>query len=147
MGREDVELVAQLQAPLLEEADVKAALGDVAALDRMREVLDPDAEIRFVGPDGGTIGMMSGPYRGPEGLLAGWREWLEPWERFRIELEQTLDAGDGRVLSLVELRGRMKGGAEVSQPAASVIHVRDGIVVEAEFHLNQALARRAAGFG
>jgi ketosteroid isomerase-like protein len=145
MSREDVELVARLQALLLEEADVKAALDDVAGLAWAREVLDPEAEIRFLGPEGRAFGSMSGPFRGPEGLRNGWREWLEPWERFEIELEQILDAGNGTVLSLVELRGRMKGGAELSQPAASVMHVRDGIVVAAEFHLDQAQARRAAG--
>lgn len=92
MGRDDVELVSQFQATFLEANDLKAALDDETALARLRQIVDPEAEVRFIGPDGGAIGMMRGPFHGVEGLQAGWREWLEPWEQFRIQFEQNLDA-------------------------------------------------------
>jgi ketosteroid isomerase-like protein len=88
---------------------------------------------------------MSGPFQGVEGLRAGWREWLEPWEQFQIEFEQNLDVGDGRVLSLVQLRARMKGGAEILQQGASITLVRDGLVVAVDFYVDQEHARRDAG--
>ena len=35
--------------------------------------VDPEAEIVFATPDGGLMGAMGGPFRGAEGLYAGWR--------------------------------------------------------------------------
>ena len=145
MGRDDVELVSQFQASIFEANDLKAALDDEGALARLRQIVDPEAEVRFIGPDGGAIGIMRGPFHGVEGLQAGWREWLEPWEQFRIEFEQNLDVGDGRVLTLVELRARMTGGTELSEQGASIVRVRDGMIVAVDFYVDQAHARRDAG--
>lgn len=145
MGAKDLELVSQFQASFLQAKNLKSALDDEGALARLAEVVDAEAEIRFVAPDGGALGVMSGPFHGVEGLRAGWREWLEPWEQFRIEFEQNLDVGDGRVLSLVQLRAGMKGGAEVSQQGASITQVRDGLIVAVNFYVDQEHARRDAG--
>jgi ketosteroid isomerase-like protein len=145
MGREDLELVDRFQASFLRAKDLKPALDDEGALARLRQIVDPEAEVRFIGPDGGAIGIMRGPFHGVDGLQAGWREWLQPWEQFRIEFEQNLDIGDGRVLSLVQLRARMKGGAEILQQGASITLVRDGLVVAVDFYVDQAHARRDAG--
>jgi hypothetical protein len=145
MGREDLELVDRFQASFLRAKDLKPALDDEGALARLAEVVDAEAEIRFVTPDGSAFGAMSGPFQGVEGLRAGWREWLEPWEQFQIEFEQNLDVGDGRVLSLVQLRARMKGSAEILQQGASITLVRDGLVVAVDFYVDQEHARRDAG--
>jgi ketosteroid isomerase-like protein len=145
VGRDDLELVNQFQASFLEANDIKAALDDEAVLARLREVVDPEAEIAFIAPQGGALGAMSGPFRGVEGLQAGWREWLQPWEQFRIAFEHNFDVGDGRVLSLVELRARMTGGTEISEQGASIVRVRDGMVVAVDFYVDQAHARRDAG--
>jgi len=145
VGPNDLELVSQFQASFLQAKNLKSALDDDGVLARLAEVVDAEAEIRFVAPDGGALGVMSGPFHGVEGLQAGWREWLEPWEQFRIEFEQNLDVGDGRGLSLVRLRARMKGGAEISQQGASITQVRDGLVVAVDFYVDPEQARRDAG--
>jgi hypothetical protein len=125
MTRDEVELVARLQA-LLPALDLKLILDDDSLRTAASEFIDPEAEIRFVDSEGGALGDMRVPIRGIEGLRAGWAVWLEPWEQFGIQFEQLLDAGEGRVLSLAELRGRAHGGAEISQPAAAIIRVRGG---------------------
>jgi ketosteroid isomerase-like protein len=144
MTREDVELVTRLLASLPVGQDLKTTLDD-AVWAALGEIVDPEAETRFVDAEGGALGDMRVPLRGIEGARAGWGEWLEPWEQFRIYFEKNLDAGDGRVVSLVELRGRVRGGIEISQPGASIIHVRDGRIVAMHFYMDQEQAVRDAG--
>jgi ketosteroid isomerase-like protein len=147
MTREDVELVKRLIASLPAGQDFKVMIDDEAIWGALRGVVDPEAETRFVDAEGGALGDMRVPLRGIEGLRAGWREWLEPWEQFRIHYEENLDAGDGRVLSLVELHGRVRGGIEISQPGASITQIRDGRIVAMHFYMDQQQAGRDAGLG
>jgi SnoaL-like domain len=144
MTRDEVELIARLQA-LLPALDLKLILDDDSFRAAASEFIDPGAEIRFVDAEGGALGDMRVPVRGIEGVQAGWAEWLEPWEQFGIQFEQLLDAGEGRVLSLAELRGRAHGGAEITQPAAAIFRVRAGQIVAMDFYMDRQQARRDAG--
>jgi ketosteroid isomerase-like protein len=100
----------------------------------------PDAEIVFA--------TRSGPpseYRGMEGLVEGWRDWLAPWSRYELEVEGMLDGGD-KVVADALLRGETRrGGVEIEQKAAAVMTVADGKIVRVEFHLDRREAREAAG--
>jgi ketosteroid isomerase-like protein len=83
--------------------------------------------------------------RGVEGFIESWSDWLGAFESFRIEIEQTIDAGE-HVLSLAHLSGRTRtGGVDMEQPAAAVFTCRDGKITRMEFHLDRDLAYRAAG--
>jgi hypothetical protein len=145
VGREDVQLALQWEALLPHGTDLKSAIADAAFLAGLDEIVDPEAAFRFVDSEGGALGDFVVPTRGVEGLSAGWAEWLDPWEEFRIQIEQHLDAGEGRVLSLVELNGRTRRGPEISQPAASITRVRDGLIVAMDFYMDRGQARRDAG--
>jgi ketosteroid isomerase-like protein len=144
MSREDVELISRLQAAVPAE-DLKKVLDSDSFQAAMDEFIDPDAEVRFVDPEGGALGDLRVPVRGTEGLRAGWAEWLEPWEKFGFRFERALDAGDGKVLSLAELRGRAHGGAEISHPGAALFRVRAGRIVAMDFYMDRDQARRDAG--
>jgi hypothetical protein len=147
MSQEDVEFVTRFQAAILDTEDVKPLLEDDRLWAGLRDaaIVDPGAEIRFLGPGQGPERGLIGPFQGADGLRAGLREWLDPWEKYRVEVDQVLDAGSGRVLTLVRQRGLMGGGAEVSQSSATITHVRDGAVVGVDFYLDQEQARRDAG--
>jgi ketosteroid isomerase-like protein len=78
-------------------------------------------------------------------LRDGWKDWLEPWESYRTEVEDVFEAGD-RIVVLVRDFGRRSGTtAEVSVAGGSVWKVRDGKVAEVEFYIDRADAWRRWG--
>jgi ketosteroid isomerase-like protein len=84
-------------------------------------------------------------YTGLEGLRAAWLDWLAPWESYRTEVEDLIDAGD-EIVVLVRDYGRRTGmGVEVSVVAASIWTVRDGKIAKAVFYPNRGEALEAVG--
>jgi ketosteroid isomerase-like protein len=120
-------------------------LVELASGGRFHEVLDldsfaPDVEVMFATPAGPPT-----EYSGIDGLLDGWQDWLLPWERYEVRIDELVDAGE-RVVALATLRGRTRhDGVELAQPAAAVVTVVDGRFTRVEFHLDQREALEAAG--
>jgi ketosteroid isomerase-like protein len=86
------------------------------------------ADIVWVCPDGPEPGESSGLKDTGE----GWRQWLSPWEGFRVEPAPFRQLGDQQVLVLVTFSGRGKSsGLEVGQATqggAGIFRVREGKV-------------------
>src|SRR5687767_15908551 len=115
-------------------------------LEPLRRLVAPEARVEFPVPGGGFVGAMGGPFRGPEGFIEGWREWLQAWDEFRVENRELIDAGEGKVLVLADTQGRLKGtDTFVPQKAAALYTVADGRIVAIEHFLDQDQARAAAG--
>jgi ketosteroid isomerase-like protein len=84
-------------------------------------------------------------YRGMQGFVSAWRDWVTPFESFRITIDDdTLGTGDV-LLGLAHQTGELAGGGEVSSDAAAVMFFRDGLLARVEFHMDRAEALRAAG--
>jgi ketosteroid isomerase-like protein len=118
-------------------SDVPAAtfLGDVSAV-------DPNIEVEFAGS---VSGAQASSYRGTEGLVEGWRDWLTPWQSYRFEVEDFIDAGD-RVLTLVRVRATTsRHGVELEHSPAVVWTVEQGMVVAVHFFLERPEAFEFAG--
>jgi ketosteroid isomerase-like protein len=104
------------------------------------ETIGPEIEIHDHDiPDAGI-------YRGH----AGWREWLahfgEAWESFTVEMEEYVDAGDDKVVTLVRLSARGKGsGVEVDRRDGIVWTLSDGKVVRLDYYGSRAAALEAVG--
>jgi hypothetical protein len=147
VAREDVQLVSQWETLLPPGTDLKVALSDHVTFARAAEILSPEAEIRFVDAEGGALGDFEVPSRGIEALLAGWAEWLAAWEHFRVDFEEHIDAGDGRVLTLAQLIGQTREGLELSEEGAAIIRVSEGRIVAMDFYVDRERARRDAGLG
>lgn len=126
--------------------DMDALFADEALQANLARVIDDTALVEFATPDGGFMGDMAGPFRGHEGLRAGWAEWLAPWDSFLFEITEWIDAGNGLVLLLGQCRGRLSGsGLELDTPAAGLYEVRDGLITRIQHFLDQDQARRVAG--
>jgi ketosteroid isomerase-like protein len=95
-------------------------------LDAWLELLDPDIVIRTSGafPD------FAPEYRGLEPARKFWRQMLEPWEDFRIEVEQIEEEGDIVAAGIRFVARGRDSGVDVELRFGSGIRVRDGVAVE-----------------
>jgi ketosteroid isomerase-like protein len=106
----------------------------------------PDLEVRFMNPGDIDVEVMQQEFHGLDGLRQGWDVWMEPWDEFRITVDDVIDAGNGKILVLASAVGLMRGtGAEVPQEVASLSRIEDGRITGVGFYLDQAQARRDAG--
>jgi ketosteroid isomerase-like protein len=143
MSQENVEIVRSLQPS--PETDLVALFRDDESASALIQAVAPffheDCEMvapTFVAGEGVR-------FVGLEGLRAGWLDWLEPWESYRVEIEDVIDAGDD-VVVLPRDYGRRAGMAvEVSVIGAAVWTVREGKVARVAFYLNRSEALEAVG--
>jgi ketosteroid isomerase-like protein len=143
MSQENVELVRGLQPS--PDTDLVALFRDDATAAVLMEAVSPffheDFEIvapTFVAGEGVR-------FVGLEGFRAGWLDWLEPWESYRVEVEDVVDAGDD-ALVLVRDYGRRAGSTgEVSVVGGAVWTVREGRVARVAFYLKRSEALEAVG--
>ena len=84
-------------------------------------------------------------YRGHEGVLESWTQWLGGFEEWGWELEDIRDCGD-RVLATVREEGRGQvSGASVSARLYMVMTFREGKVLRYQEFYDEAAALDAAG--
>jgi ketosteroid isomerase-like protein len=95
-------------------------------LDAWLELLDPDIVIRTSGafPD------FAPEYRGLERAKKFWRQMLEPWEDFGIEVEEMEEEGDIVAAGIRFVARGRDSGVNVELRFGSGIRVRDGLAVE-----------------
>ena len=141
MSRENVELVRGIQPG--PEVDVAATFRDEHTfpqlVEAVRPLFHPDFEVVTTTP------LDHRHYSGFDGMRTAWLDWLEPWETYRTEIKEFIDAGD-EVLLLLRDYGRRAGmQAEVSVLGASVWTVLGGKVARVEFFSDRAEALEAVG--
>jgi len=145
VSSENVELamrIAQTMAP----GDFVALLDDeeqlLATASGVEPFADPDFETEMVGPE-----YLPQPtvYRGLEGYVEAWRDWLAPYETYRAEREEWFDAGDKVVLFVRQVAQTADGGVPIEAESAVVFSFRAGMLVRLEFHLDRERAMRVAG--
>src|SRR5687768_428992 len=108
MSQENIELVRRLQVG--PDVDLVALFRDDTMAERMIESVTPwfDPGFRCV-----LVLPGSREHSGLPGLRAAWREWLEPWESYRVEIEDVIDAGDAAVVLTRDYGRRLGMDAEV----------------------------------
>jgi ketosteroid isomerase-like protein len=81
--------------------------------------------------------------RGLQGMVEGWREWLEPYESYLIRITDFEQLGPDRVMVLVDVDAvTSRDGVRVEHHPAAVATIRDGLLVKLFFYLDPELARR-----
>jgi SnoaL-like domain len=144
MSQRNVDVVRGLQPDGVDLVPLFAGEGAEAALnaDAGSGVIRPDAEIAFVA---GESGVEQRDLHGLPGLIEGWRDWLEGWDSYVLNVEDLLEAGE-RVVALVRIKGRTsRDGVELEHTPAAVWELEDGIVVGLTFYLDRAQAMQVAG--
>jgi ketosteroid isomerase-like protein len=96
--------------------------------DEWRSYLSPDFEF-----DGSSaLGEWRGVTRGPDQVLRGIQQFLEPWKSVRIEIDELIDAGEHVVQrGTAHFVGR--DGIEVQAKGAYCWTFRDGVIIRGLF--------------
>jgi ketosteroid isomerase-like protein len=139
VSRENVELV---RTAMFQEGVDLARLSKSGNLADTLNVtaMAPDMEVAFITPAVGAT-----EYRGLEGFLEGWGDWMDPWASFEVLVDEFRDGGE-RVVVFVTLTGQTEhDGVRIEQQAAAVFTVSGGLIRRVEFHLDRREALAAAG--
>ncbi len=130
-----------------EKVEVVRRIYDAAARRDSETVLalyDPDVELDATRLH--IVGTAGGKRRGHQGLREFFRVWNEAWENVDYQLDDLIDAGGDRVVSVVTRHGRGRAsGAEVEIQVALLWTVRDGKVIEVVWFPTREEALEAAG--
>jgi ketosteroid isomerase-like protein len=111
-------------------------------LDMVLECIDPEMEFDW----SESRAPFRGIYRGHEGMRKYWDEVQEAWERFRPELDDLVECGDGRLVSRSTVRGLAKAsGIELAAHGAMLWTVRGDKIVSGKLFQTAEEAMEAAG--
>lgn len=86
-------------------------------------------------------------YRGREGMVEFWTTFIEePWALLHIDVDELVEAPDGRVLALLTFTGtERESGAEISLRYAHLCRFEGDEVTRIDAFADWDEARRAAG--
>jgi ketosteroid isomerase-like protein len=121
MSQENVEIVRRVY-----EAQARGDVKAVVAL------YDPEVELDNsrspVGDFAGTVGRV---FRGQDAVQKAFRDWYSVWANVESEVEELIDAGDDRVVSVFTYRARGRtSGVEVEfAHMAGDWTIRDGKIL------------------
>ena len=89
--------------------------------------------------------ILKASYRGHEGYVEFFREWLSAWGDYRMRPREFIDLGD-RIVVFDEIVGRGAGsGAPLAQEHALVLFMRDGRVILSQEYFDPDEALEAVG--
>jgi ketosteroid isomerase-like protein len=129
VSRDPVDIVDRSYRLVWHENDLEGALGGV----------DPDFEWIVPGHPEGAVRI------GPEGAIAFFRDWLEPWTDVEVEWELH-PVDDERVLAVTVQRARgRESGVPVELRFAQLWTVRDGRAARMVLFADVAKGFEAAG--
>ena len=102
------------------------------------EVADPEIRI-----DNIPESPLPGPYFGHQGLRKWWSDIVDVIPDFRLQLEEVIDVGEGRVVAVVRTFGT---GLIEQMPSWAIVHwVRNGLIFRTAGYLRKEEALEAVG--
>jgi ketosteroid isomerase-like protein len=107
------------------------------------DLVAPNIEVWFVAPDGTVPGGLT--FKGVDGLLEGWRDWLLPYDSYLLSPEEYFGAGEHVVMHVRVSARTERDGVTVEHRPSSVWTVRDGRIVAVRFFLDRDEALEFAG--
>jgi ketosteroid isomerase-like protein len=133
--------------PTMSEQNVEVVRRTYDAFNRrdfdtlVSEIYDPQIEWQTSreDPDAAT-------HRGPEAVRRYGEGWIESFEGLQTDLEELIEADDGRVYTWGRWCGRGRGsGIESEWWLAIVLELRNGKIVRADEYFDRGEALEAAG--
>jgi ketosteroid isomerase-like protein len=113
-------------------------------IDQMTEILrhtcHPDFVTIMISESG-----VPAEYRGVEGFREALSDWISPYERFRLEIDEVITLPDKLVFLARQVGTTKHGGVEIETPSATVWSLLDGRIQQAGFYLDQRAGLKAAG--
>ena len=93
-----------------------------------------------------SMGPFVGTYKGRAGLTRFWMDMLEAWQEFSPEIEEVVDCGPERLITLDVVRARGKGsGIDMEARGAMLWTVRDGKIARVKMFQTKDDALEAVG--
>jgi ketosteroid isomerase-like protein len=137
MSQENVEFVKGLISgiPDMDQAALLAALPEL-----IEQACDPEIEW-IEDPQRAD----ARTYRGHEGVIASWTQWLEGFDEYGAELEEVRDCGDSVLVTMREEGRGRASGATVSGRNYMVMTFREGKILRYQEFYDEAAALEAAG--
>jgi ketosteroid isomerase-like protein len=117
--------------------DGKEGIEEMAQL--LSEIAAPGFSTEMVSESG------SREHSGVDGFREVLRDWITPYERFRLAVEELIVNGEVIVFLATQVATTKHGGVEVETPSASVWWLRDGSVSRIGFYLDRRAGLEAAG--
>ena len=146
MTVDDIQRLGDVLEPL-SGREMVGLFDDDDAMDTLRHSLKKLVSDDFVSVMVGSDDSFKGTFKGPEGFIEGWRDFLATFETFTNVIQEVLPVGD-KVVVLNQLRGvTATSGVEMEKEGAGVFTFADGELTRAQFHLDRKAALKAAGVG
>ena len=119
-------------------------------LSEFGETLQPVSDL--TSPDviwnNGSWTAWTGPteYRGTDGFIQFFGEWIAAYHDWAQEVEEIVDAGGSQVVGVTRQRGRLRNsGSWVDLQAGFVYTIEDGLLVRVDVYGTRAEALKAVG--
>lgn len=107
----------------------------------LARLLHPDAVFHSAETD-----LFGETFRGRDKILAVFDRWGEEWSAVRFELDECIEVDEGRVLTFHKVIATGRGsGVQVVRELASVMDIREGLVVRDWIYRDRDEALEAAG--
>ncbi len=116
-----------------------AGLENEAVASGIRTALGPGAADDLVTLMAGDVTFQQ-TYRGVDGMVAAWRDWMGAFESYATTPEDIIEHGDYVVLLVRQRAVPSGGGPEMENPGAAVFLFEAGRLVRIEFHLDRDAA-------
>ena len=129
-------------------SDLVHVFGDQSATERIRlaleEVAAPDLVTLMIGADRG----LTGTFHGVDGFIEAWADYCQTFKELRTQITELTEVPPTVVYAETTQVGvTATAGVELDYRAAAVFRFVDGVLQQAEFHLDRDAARRVAGLG
>ena len=115
------------------------------AIERLSSALETiatdDLETVMVGPDPAFRNEQTGV----SGFLERWGDWLSPFRRFRLEIDEVIDQADQLVVLVRQYAIPIAGSIEIEAGAGAIFTFRDERLARAEFILDRDATLELAG--